>query len=366
MKQFLFIGCQRTFAGRHEEPRMSSVRSIAKQVGVSITTVSRALNNDPAVNPATRERVIRAANRCGYTAAIGKRVTTSIGLCYTSTVTISDPFDAAVLAGVTRGIDEGRFDLVILNMQRDLKPNETYTQFFRRKGVRGVLLRTVADLRHVCGEIANEEFPHVVISDRFEASNVNFVDCDSRKDMTRAVEYLVSLGHQRIAFSMHNTRDRDHLDRFDGYCEALATRGIEFDERLVFRHPYTRAGGAAAMNMAVTMQPRPTAIVFADPLTTIGAIKRAYELGVRIPDDLSVVGFDDTDARYAVYPTMTAVCQNAAQLGYEAARWLTHNLDDPVRARLQRTFPTFFEVNQTTAPPGDALPSHPARLRKAT
>lgn len=345
---------------------MSSVRAIAKQLGVSITTVSRALNNDPAVSPTTRERVIRAANRCGYTSPIGKRVMTSIGLCYTSTVTVSDPFDAAVLGGITRGLDECRSDLVLLNMRRDRKPNESCSQFFRRKGVRGVLLRTVADTRDICVEIANDEFPHVVISDRFAEPNVNYVDCDSRPDTTRAIEYLISLGHRRIAFSMHNTRDRDHLDRFDGYCAALSAQGIEFDERLVFRHPYTSEGGAAAMKMAVSMPQRPTAIVFADPMTSIGAIKQAYELGVRIPQEISIVGFDDTEARYLAYPTMTAVCQDAAQLGYEAARWLTRNLEAPTKSRLRRTFPTFFEVNQTTAPPGQVEELGPHRLRKAT
>lgn len=345
---------------------MSSVRAIAKQTGVSITTVSRALNNDPAVNPATRERVIRAANRCGYTASVGKRVMTNLGLCYTSTVTVSDPFDSAVLGGITRGLDECNFDLVILNMQRDLKPNESYAQFFRRKGIRGVLLRTVADVRQVCVEIAKEEFPHVVISDRFEEPEVNYVDCDSRADTTRAVEYLISLGHAQIAFSMHNTRDRDHLDRLDGYREALERHGIDYDEQFVFRHPYTKEGGAAAMNLAVTMRPRPTAIVFADPLTSIGAIKRASELGVRIPDDLSIVGFDDSDARYAVCPTMTSVCQDAAQLGYEAVRWLTRNLGAPGSQRLRRTFPTFFEVHQTTAEPSQAARLVTHRIRSAT
>lgn len=345
---------------------MSSVRAIAKQVGVSISTVSRALNNDPAVSPATRERVMRAVNHCGYTAAVGKRTLTGIGLCYTGPLTVSDPFDSAVLGGITRGLDEGKFDLVVLNMQRDIQANETYTDFFRRKGLRGVLLRTVADLRHICIDIANEEFPHVVISDRFEEPNVNFVDCDSRSDTTRAVDYLVSLGHKRIAFSMHNTRDRDHLDRFDGYCEALAAHAIPFDERLVFRHPYTKEGGAAAVNIAITMRPRPTAIVFADPQTSIGAIKRAYELGVRIPDDLSIVGFDDTDARYGACPTLTAVCQDAARLGYEAARWLTRNLTGAAAVGLRRTFPTFFEVNQTTAPPGSHLRTRASRQRSAT
>lgn len=329
---------------------MSSVRAIAKQAGVSITTVSRVLNNGPSVNARTRERVLKVANRFGYVPNVGKRVTTYIALCYTRDVTISDPFDATVIGGITRGIDEYKFDLVILNLQRDKKPDESYTQFFRRKGVRGALIRTVADTRQVCAEIAEEGFPHVVISDRFEQPNVNYIDCDSRPDTKRAIEYLLSLGHKRVGFSMHNTQDRDHLDRLEGYKSALLEHDLPFDEQLIFRHPYTTEGGAAAMNMAISMRPRPTAIFFADPMTAVGAVKRAHELGVRVPEDLSIVGFDDTDARHAVHPTLTAVCQDAKRLGYEAALWLTRYLNQNSSPELRRTIPTFFEVNQSTAP----------------
>ncbi len=333
---------------------MSSVRAIAKQAGVSITTVSRVLNNGPSVNPRTRERVLRVANRFGYQSTVGKRVTTHIGLCYLRSVTISDPFDATVVGGIARGCDECKFDLVVLNLQRDKEPGESYTQFFRRKGVRGVILRTTADTRSMCEAIADEGVAHVVISDRFDQPNVNFIDCDSRSDAQRAIDYLLSLGHERIGFSMHNTQDRDHLDRLDGYQAALAARGIAFDDQLIFRHPYTTEGGAAAMNMAISMRPRPTAIFFADPMTAVGAVKRAAELGARIPEDFSIVGFDDTDARHAVHPTLTAVCQDAARLGYEAALWLTRSLSQKDVAPLRKTIPTFFEVNQSTAPPPGA------------
>lgn len=332
---------------------MSSVRAIAKEAGVSITTVSRALNDGASVHPKTRERILAVANNCGYVPTIGKRVTTQIGVCYTRSVTISDPFDASVVGGIARGLDECKFDMVVLNMERDKKSDESYTQFFLRKGVRGVILRTVADTRHMCEAVAEERFPHVVISDRFEQPDVNYIDCDSRPGTTQAVEYLLSLGHRHVGFSMHHTQDRDHLDRFEGYKTALANYGIDFEERLVFRHPYTKEGGAAAMNMAVSMRPRPTAIFFADPLTAIGGVKRAYELGVSIPNDMSIVGFDDTDARYAVHPTLTAVCQDAARLGYEAALWLTRSVTQRKGSSLRRTIPTYFEVNQSTSPPLD-------------
>ncbi|MFQ5490491.1 MAG: LacI family DNA-binding transcriptional regulator [Phycisphaerae bacterium] len=330
---------------------MSSVRSIAKQAGVSITTVSRVLNNDSTVNTKTRQNVLAIANRTGYVPKVGRRVTTYIAFAYTTEQTLAQPFDSAVLAGIARGVDECRFDLVVLDLLRDKRPEETYTQFFMRKGVRGVILRTAADTRESCRSIAEEGFPHVVIAERYDAPKVNYIDSASKPDSVRAVSYLAALGHRRIAFAMHNVPDCDHLDRLGGYKEALAANDIPFDENLVFAYPYTLVGGATVLNMAVSMPNRPTAIYFADPLMGVGAIKRANEVGVRVPDDISIIGFDDTELRYAVHPTMTAVCQDSASLGFEAALGLTRMLTSANGDRFRKTIPTFFEVHQSTAPP---------------
>ena len=110
--------------------------------------------------------------------------------------------------------------------------------------------------------------------------------------------------------------------------------------------------------MAMSMPDRPTAIYFADPLLAVGAVKKAHELGVRIPADVSIVAFDDTEVRHGVYPAMTAVCQDAAALGFEAASALTRMLVKPPGERFRRTLPTFFEVNQSTGPP----PERPLRV----
>jgi LacI family transcriptional regulator len=330
---------------------MSSLREIAKSAGVSTTTVSRALNNDPAVNPRTRERVLAVANGAGYVATIGRRVTTQIGLVYTGDRTLSNIYDPALLGGIVRGLDESRFDVVILNLRRDKKSDETYTQFFMRKGVRGVILRTVAESRHVCEAIAEEGFPAVVISERFDSPDLSFIDCDSKSDSVRAVQYLISLGHRRIAFAMHVVPDCDHLDRFEGYKEALAENGLGLDESVVFKHPATLAGGATIMEMVTRMSPPPTAIYFADPLLAMGAVNRAHYLGVRIPRDISVVGFDDAETRYTVHPTLSAVCQDTARLGFEACVHLTRMLTGEPGQGLRKTLSCFFEVNESTGPP---------------
>jgi DNA-binding LacI/PurR family transcriptional regulator len=330
---------------------MASVRQIAERAGVSISTVSRALNNDPVVSPETRDRVLLAANRSGYVPTIGRRVTTHIGFVYTGRRTLTAPFDAAVLDGVVRAADDSRLDVILLNPARDKQTDETYTQFFMRKGVRGVILRTLADSRDVCLAIAGEGFPHVVVSDRFDSPAVNYIDGDSKADSARAVEYLISLGHRRIAFAMHSIPDCDHLDRFEGYQRALAAHGLSVDERLIFRHPINLAAGATVLKLVRSTPLRPTAIFFADPLLAVGAVRKAHELGVRIPEQVSIVGFDDTDMRHAVYPAMTAVCQDAGKLGFLAASWLGRMLNGSAPREFQETIPTFFEINGSCAPP---------------
>lgn len=330
---------------------MSSVRDIAQRAGVSIATVSRALNNDSSVNVQTRERVLNVANRLGYVASMGRRSTTTLAFTYTGTQTLSHPFDAAVLEGVVHGGDEGRFNIVILSLQRDKQANETYTQFFMRHGVRGVILRTMRETRDICIDIANEGFPHVVLSERFDEDNVDYIDGDSRESSFQAVEYLLRLGHRRIAFGVHNEVDLDHTDRLTGYRQALEGAGITYDESLVFKQRYTLSGGATIMRMIMSMKDRPTAAYFADPLLGVGAMKTAHELGIRVPQDISIVCFDDTDMRFVTSPSMSAVCQDAQALGYEASLWLSRRLMSKGPEQLRKTIPTFFEVNGSTDHP---------------
>ena len=263
---------------------------LLKRPGVSITTVSRALNNDVTVSRKTRELILAIANRKGYVAKQGRRITTNIGFAFTLGQTLSHVFDSALLEGICRGVDECGFDVTVLNMQRDKKPSETYTQFFMRKGVRGVVLRTTQESRRVCDAIAEEGFPMVVVSERFDSPDINYIDCDSKTDSTRAVEYLLELGHRRIAFAMHTVPDCDHMDRYGGYRQAYENFKLEAPEELVFRHQASLVGGATVMKLAMAMQDRPTAIYLADPLLAVGAINKAHHMGVSIPDDISIIG----------------------------------------------------------------------------
>jgi DNA-binding LacI/PurR family transcriptional regulator len=330
---------------------MSSVRAIAKRLNVSIATVSRALNNHPEINPETSAKVLKAANEIGYFSPVGRRITTNIGFVSSSDADFYE-YDALLLAGIRRGLSQHKFDVTIISLERDKTESESYTQFFLRKGVRGVIVQTLARNRHIAPAIAAEGFPVVVVADRFEDNpNISYISYHSGEGSRRAVEHLIHLGHKRVALAMHVERDSDHADRYEAYKQALLGNGIDPDPDLVVPVIADINGGISAMNRLMSLPNPPTAIYFTDPLTTVGAMRRAYAMGLRIPDDISIIGFDDSDMRFRVYPPLTAVCQNATNLGMEAGLWLTQKLlgmnDEPMR----KVATTFFEVNQTTGLP---------------
>ncbi len=332
---------------------MSSVRVIAREAGVSIATVSRVLNNHPRVSAEVRDRVLAAANEQRYVSKVGKRSTANIGLLYTGELSIGSPFDAQLMWGMSGGLEQYDYDLMLLDAKRSMQSGETYSQMLMRKGVRGVVLRTTLATRNVCLAIADEGFPAVVIGDRFDHDAVRFIYSDSREPSREAIEHLVGLGHTRIGICLNNIADSDHADRLEGYHQALADHGMTRDRKLVFYVPAHRPGGAQLIRRVAAMSDRPTALYITDPATSAGAFKEARALGLRIPEDLSVIGFDDGDNRFDVHPEMSAVCQDTAALGREALAAVHEVIrggdDQPVAIR--KALRAWFEVHGSTAPP---------------
>lgn len=332
---------------------MASVRDIAAKARVSVATVSRALNDKPNVDAATRDRVLAAARQIGYVKSAPMKVSDVVALAYPGEIVRADygAFDSSLMFGILRGLNAHRFDVTILNISRDRDPRENYRSFFARKGVKGVILRSFEDSRDACEAIAEEGFPSIVVADRFENPKVNFICTESRSDSRRAVEHLIRLGHRRIALGVHFVRDTDHRDRCEGYREALEDNGVKFDPRLLVDLVADMNGGANAVRYLMDLPDRPTAIFFTDPMATLGAMHACRDLGVHVPQDLSIVGFDDSDVRYHAFPPFTAVCQDASLLGYESARWLVRRINGESQEPLRSVRQTSFEINQTTSVP---------------
>jgi DNA-binding LacI/PurR family transcriptional regulator len=317
-----------------------------------VATVSRVINNDPRVSEAMRARVLRAANQSRYVPKVGSRSTMNIALLYTDDPSLESPFDSALMQGMGERMDEFGFDLMILRGTRTRNPSETYTQMLMRKGVRGAVIRTTSRTRGVCEEIATEGFPAVVVGDRFDNPRVSYVSSDSRAGSREAIEHLLKLGHKRIAICTNVVDDSDHADRIAGYTDAMAAAGLKVDYSLIVRTPANRPGGKQIVRRLMTGADRPTAIYLVDPMAAVGAMHELMDMGIKVPAELSLIGFDDGELRHLMQPTMTAVCQDATEIGREAFEILHSSIDSSGKFEaVRRTLPTFLEIHGTTAEP---------------
>lgn len=329
---------------------MASIRSIARHAGVSVTTVCRVLNNQPKVSQMLRQRVLSATQAAKYLPGEQKG-TSGIAMVYAGEVCLGEQFDAAVMCGMSQGMQEHGFDLMVLDLRRARMDGESYMHLFRRKGIRGVIIRTTQATRQTCRQIAGEGFPAVVVADRFEGSSVSYVHTDSREASREAVEHLIELGHRQITVCINVVDDADHADRVAGFREAMLKHGLIPDARMVTRVPAHRDAGAMALRRLMSGVERPTALFLTDPAVAIGVFGAAREMGIRIPEDLSIIGMDDTQTRHAVYPAMTSVCQDATAMGREAFAALRGMLESVGPAEpVQKQLRAWFEVHQSTGP----------------
>ena len=302
---------------------MPTLRAIAKQTGVSVASVSRVLNNHPSVSYELREKVIAAAGRRRRVGATGRRGAANIAYVYTGEASLGLPFDSAVLEGVHEAMADSDYHIRILELRRTRRQGESFSQLFQRLGVVGAILRTTDGTRGICAEIAEQGLPAVVVGDVFQGYPLAGVCSESRAASREAVDYLISQGHKRIAVCMDLADNADHAQRLAGYLDAMRGHGLAVDDKLVMRIAASRQSGAQIIYRLAGNVDRPTAIYITDPMTAVGAIYEAQKKGLCIPDDLSIIGFDDTDLRHTVLPTMTAVCQDASGLGREAYRMLS-------------------------------------------
>ena len=207
--------------------------------------------------------------------------------------------------------------------------------------------------------------PHVVVADRFDEPGVSYAYCNSYDATRSAIEHLISLGHRRIGVGHNTVLDTDHHDRLRAYRDTLDAHDLPYDPRLVIPAAADMRGGASVFNQLLALPEPPTAIFCTDPAMTVSALRRSLEVGIRVPEELSIVGVDDEHLRETTYPVYTAVCQEAEQLGFQAARWLCRQIGVPASGGgvatdtpLRHQQDAVLEVNQTTAP----CPPHPARI----
>jgi len=335
---------------------MTSIKDVAREVGVSTATVSRALRGLPRVSEETRLRVVSVAERLDYVAS---PQAASLASGQTRAVGVIVPFVTRWFYGsVVHGAEEllrgAGYDLLLYNLAGD---HEARHRVFRthllRKRVDAVMVLSLTPTEEEIASLARLDRPVAIVGARVPGwSSVRIDDVVTAKI---AVQHLVDLGHRRIGYiggSLENQLDfAAPLDRLTGYRSALATAGLRLNPVWEVASDFTVRGGLAATRLLLEASPRPTAIFAASDEMAIGAVHAVREAGLRVPDDVSVVGIDDHEM--AEFFELTTVAQPVHEQGRLAARLLLQAIergigDEPPSI----TVPTRLVVRRTTAPPG--------------
>ncbi len=314
----------------------TTIKDIARIAQLDISTVSRALNGSNRVNAATRERVAAVAARLGYhkneiAQSLVTRSSRIIGLIVPD---ISNPFFAEVTKGVGSVGGHNGYDIILCDSNWDAEREREQIKVLRRKRVAGIIIHFAQEVQPAYArELLSMDLPLVEMGNCSPHDGFYHVSIDNVVAAHAATAYLVSLGHRRIA---HVTGDmsgmqrnyRILLDRISGYRQALEEAGIPFDEKLVIN---TLPGVQDAyMNIAPFLrQDRSvTALFAASDVMALGAYRAIYEAGLRIPEDISVVGFDNIEVAGILRPALTTFEQPRFDLGQAAGDMLVRLINE--------------------------------------
>ena len=327
--------------------RRVTLRDVAREAGVSIKTASRVVNGEPTVNAAMATRVTGAVERLGYrpnelARSLKGRRSRTIGLVIDD---VSNPFMAVCAQAIEGVAREHGHALILCDSRADLRTEDAYVGLLTRRQVDGLLL-VPARGHNVHLETERRAGLPVVAFDRPAAGvRTDTVLVENRAGAREATEHLIGHGHERIAFVGDVRHYYTARKRLEGYKEALEAADLEPLHSL---DAHSIELAEEATREFLETPDRPTALFAANILTTLGALRSIEDLGLRVPEDVAVIGFDDFELAHVLRPRFTLVHQPAAELGRRAAEMLFDRLEGRGRPEPQRlVLPTELIVRES-------------------
>lgn len=344
--------------------KQATIRDVAKLAKVSLATVSRVLNDaDYPVSPELKQRVKDAVEQLGYVPNAMARSLRGEGCRDIGLVipNVSNPFYLQALLGINEALSKRDYSLILCNTVRSAARERDYLRQLFERQTRGVILSSVDENAELLKEYAKKGMKFVLLDQMVAGIESTGISFDSRAGARMVVEYLVSLGHQRIAFATLSmtrwTRTETHM----GYRDALVIGGLNYDVSLIYEQmPETvplygdvelEAGRCIAERFLADGCPA-TAIVCVNDMLAIGLIKALRKHGIRVPEDVSVTGFDDIPLASTFEPSLTTVHYPAMEAGQLAAMMLLDELENNnSHMQVAMQLPPSLVIRDTTAGP---------------
>lgn len=319
--------------------KKTTIRDVARLAGVSVATASRALNNpDYPVDARLRQRVRDAADKLEYVPnlmaqALRRDVYCDIGLVIPN---VSNPFYLQTMLGINDVLSQRSYQMILCNTMRDPAQERDYLRQLYERQTRGVIISTVDESGQMVREYARRGMKFVLLDQLPEGVESPGIHFDSRAGARMAVEYLISQGHRRIAFGTMPMTRWTRMEMHKGYRDAHLTAELPYDPALVYEC------GADTVSMSEDLELQAgrniaarflqdgcpaTAILCNNDMVAIGLIQALLRSGIRVPEDVSVMGFDDISFASAFMPALTTIHCPAAETGRLAALMMLDLLD---------------------------------------
>jgi len=308
---------------------MPTVHDVAKRAGVAPITVSRVINNSGYISDTTRERVETVIKEIGYvpnTLARGLRSkrTNTLALIVTD---ITNPYFTLMARGVEDVAGASNYTVIYCNTDESETKEEKYANILAQRQVDGVLLVPAGGNDKTIKFFESNGISVVILDRRVSGVKTDFVCSDSEDGANLLVKLLIRLGHNRIAIITGSKNVSTSVDRVAGYQRALREAGLSKNE-LVYFGEFNYQSGYELTRQVMMQSPKPTAIFGANNFILIGIIKALHDLQVNVPEDVSVVGFDDLPESMLVTPFLTVATQPAYEMGRLATELLLNRISD--------------------------------------
>ena len=320
------------------EQKRPTIRDVAREANVSIATVSRAMSGaDYPMNSALRERVQSAAAALGYQPNVAAQLLRreagrDIGLIVPN---ISNPYYLQALRGISAAVSEKDYMFVLCNSEREVQREHEYLRQLYQRQALGAIISSVDTSPDTINQYVEKGLKIVLLDQQIRGVKCPMIRFDSRGSGTMAADYLLKLGHRRIAFATTPLSRWTRQEIYQGYRQALSGAGVEPDERYLFETDSASdspsgdgdlVAGAALADMFLSRKSDATAIICNNDMVAFGFLQTLLKNGVRVPEDVSVMGFDDVPFAAVYSPALTTIRYPSEQTGRFAAMMLMDSI----------------------------------------
>lgn len=324
-----------------------TIKEIAAISGVSTTTVSQILNNKgQRFSEDTRQRVLKAVNDYDYNPDyfaknMVHRESKTVGMIVPD---VTDLFFSKVIEGVESYFNKKDYMILLCNSRHSGEKEKDYIKQLQNRSVAGILLASPNSLEL---ESDLKGSPYILIDRGLNTRTEGNLLVKEYNGVYQAVQHLIDNGHTKIGMLTNESGYYEMTERFDAYHQCLEDNGISYSDDLLADGPVTIEGGYLAAKELLSKQSI-TALCCGNDQMAVGAYRAAYELGLSIPQDLSVIGFDDLEISSFLNPPLTTVKQPAFDIGYTAAQYLLQEIEHPGKTIPNKVFETTFIVRNST------------------